>query len=301
MNRLFAAVCFVLFLPPGPAGAAEPRPAPPAAVMGIVPSPVPEEVREYIELQPGEGIFIKGVAPNGPAEEAGLREADIILAIDGVRILSRNGYRRVTAGKKAGDTLTLICLRAGRTMEIPVVLKPREQVLPGGEAPLPRGAGSAPAPPAARRSLAAAPDPSVARRLAYMRRIGTQGMRPLELRPEIVAAIRETRGGIIGELAQTPEKVDPARLTRLMQRLRDLARDANAARPDWMAGKAGEAILQFRDGEGTIVLTGADNLIQIDLLGPDGRTLYRGPLNTASDRRAVPGDLPARFRALQER
>lgn len=300
MNRLFAAVCFALLLS-CPAGAADSRPAPPAAVMGIVPSPVPEEVREHVELQPGEGIFIKGVAPGGPAEKAGLREADIILAIDGARILSRESYRRVTAGKKAGDTLKLTCLRAGRMMEIPVVLKPREQVLPGRNATLPRDANSSPVPLAARRSLAAVPDLANARRLAYMRRIGAQGMRPLELRPEIVAAIREARQAIIDELAQAPEQVDAARLTRLMQRLRDLARDANADRPNWMAGKAGEAILQFRDGEGTIVLTGADNLIQIELLAPDGQTLYRGAFNTADERRAVPGDLSARFRALRQR
>lgn len=299
MNRLIAAACFALLLPCR-AGAVESRPAPPVAVMGIVPAPVPEELRAYVEMQPGEGIFIKGVVPGGPADQAGLKEADIVLAIDGARILSREGYRRITAGKKAGDTLKLTCLRAGRTVEISVVLKPREQVLPGGSAMRSHQAASAPSPLIARRSLAAVFDPANARRQAYMRRIGTQGMRPLELRPEIVAAIRETRGVIIGELAQEPEQVDSTRLTRLMQRLRDLARDANASRPDWMVGKAGEATLQFRDGEGTIVLTGADNRIQIELLGPDGCTLYRGPFNTENDRRAVPANLHARFRALQE-
>lgn len=303
MNHIFATVCVATAMScVVGAESAAPGPVPPAVVMGIVPSPVPEEVREHVELNPTEGIFVKGVAPGSPAEVAGLREADIILAIDGTRILSREEYRKVVAGKKAGDVLLLLCLRAGRTLEFAVMLKPREEVLPGNVAATPNiHADNERLTSASLRKRTRAFNPESARRLAYMKSVGTQGLRPVELSPEIVVAIREARGRIIAELARNPKEVDTARLTRLMQRLRDLARDANTGRQNWMAGKAGEATLQFRDGMGTIVLTGADNLIQIELLGLDGRSIYRGPFNTEEERRIVPGDLSARFRSLQRR
>lgn len=284
-----------------PARADEARPLPPAFVMGIVPSAVPEEVREHVELAREEGIFVKGVAPDSPAERAGLKEADIILSVEGVRILSRGDYRRATVGKKAGDALRLVCLRAGRTMELVVTLKPRAEVLPGIAGAGVAGLQASAAPRVALRSRAATPRPAFSRSEAYMQSLGEQGMRPLEISPEIVSSIREARQDIIDELARDPGEVDTSRLTRLMQRLRDLARDANVTRHNWMAGKAGEAILQFRDEQGIIVLTGADNLVNIELLDESGHPTYSGPFNTEDQRRAAPGDLPARFRALQKR
>lgn len=302
MKLLPVTICAALFLPCFHAAEAEEvRREPPAFVMGIVPSPVPEEVREHVELAECEGIFVKGVAPGSPAERAGLKEADIILSIDHRRILSRGDYRLAVAGKKAGDVLHLNCLRAGRPVEMDVTLKPRAQVLPGSGGMLPTGLKAPGAPQVALRLRAAASPVAASRHEAYMQSLGEQGMRPLELTPEIVSAIREARYGIVDELARDPRDVDTGRLTRLMQKLRDLARDANMNRPNWMAGKAGEAILQFRDSEGTIVLTGADNLVNMELLDERGRSIYRGPFNTEEQRRAVPCDLQARFRAFQKR
>lgn len=302
MNHALATVCLALTLPClHAAGAEEAQRQPPAYVMGIVPSPVPEEVREHVELAPAEGIFVKGVAPGSPAAQAGLKEADIILSVNGVRILSRSDYRRAVAGKKAGDVLHLSCLRAGRRVEAGVTLKPRAEVLPGRARPGAAVLSAAASPRVALRSGAMAPSPVLSRHEAYLNSLGEQGMRPLELSPQIVAAIREARYDIIDELAREPQDVDTARLTHLMQRLRDLARDANVGRRNWMAGKAGEAILQFRDEQGTVVLTGADNLVDIELLDERGVSTYSAPFNTAEQRRAVPGDLPARFRALQKR
>ncbi len=301
MNRVLAMICLALALPCA-VEADEPRPAPPAAVMGIVPSPVPEEVREHVKLGATEGIFVKGVAPGSPAETAGLKEADIVLAIDGKRVLSREGYRDIVAGKRAGDVLKLTCLRAGQRIDFSVTLKPRAQVLSGKPAVMVAGhLVDEPRPASALRSRSVALDPERARRLAYLRSVGTLGIRPALLSPETQAAIHETRGAIIDELAKNTDSIDGKRLTRLMQRLRDLARDATRSRRNWMAGKAGEATLQFRDEEGTIVLTGADNLIQIELLDPEGRSVYNGSFNTEEERRAVPCDLPARFRALERR
>jgi len=52
------------------------------AYLGVLIGPVPEEVREHSDI-PGEGgAFVEKVIKDGPADEAGIKEEDIILEFD---------------------------------------------------------------------------------------------------------------------------------------------------------------------------------------------------------------------------
>ena len=60
------------------------------------------------------GVFIDGVEPGGPAEEAGLQPGDIILSIDGEEITPINTLATMLLNYEPGDTVELNVLRNGQ-------------------------------------------------------------------------------------------------------------------------------------------------------------------------------------------
>jgi S1-C subfamily serine protease len=65
------------------------------------------------------------VLADSPADEAGLREGDIITAIDGVRIDTTQGLDELLTQHDPGDELTLDVLRDGETLELEIELGTR--------------------------------------------------------------------------------------------------------------------------------------------------------------------------------
>jgi serine protease Do len=88
-----------------------------------------------------EGVFVQRVAPGGPAEKAGVKSEDIIVAINGKTV--RNGQElveRVTE-TPVGQNLTLTVLRGGKRQDVTVTIGDLAQIFPdrygsaGDEAP----------------------------------------------------------------------------------------------------------------------------------------------------------------------
>jgi serine protease Do len=77
-----------------------------------------------------EGVFIEQVAPGGPAEKAGMKSGDIIVAVNGKPV--HNGGElidRVTS-TPIGTALTITVLRDGKHQEFHVVVADLAQVFP---------------------------------------------------------------------------------------------------------------------------------------------------------------------------
>ncbi|HVM31482.1 MAG TPA: trypsin-like peptidase domain-containing protein [Candidatus Limnocylindrales bacterium] len=64
----------------------------------------------------------RGIVPGSPAEEAGLREGDIVTAINGRRVDANNTLDEVLAAFQPGDTLVLMVLRDGEALEVTLTL-----------------------------------------------------------------------------------------------------------------------------------------------------------------------------------
>jgi S1-C subfamily serine protease len=72
-----------------------------------------------------QGVLVQGVGENTPAEESGLLQGDVIIAIDGSQIATIESLIAVLAQYQPGDEITLTLLRNGQELEINLVLGAR--------------------------------------------------------------------------------------------------------------------------------------------------------------------------------
>lgn len=61
------------------------------------------------------------IEPNGPAHRAGLREGDILLALNGENIATVDDIHRMLSGVSAGSKITLNVLRGEKRSDVDVV------------------------------------------------------------------------------------------------------------------------------------------------------------------------------------
>jgi len=68
------------------------------------------------------GVVVGEVVPDGPADEAGLQDGDVIVKLDGEEFDSWRDFRVAIGSKKPGDTIELEVFREGETMEYTIEL-----------------------------------------------------------------------------------------------------------------------------------------------------------------------------------
>jgi serine protease Do len=85
-----------------------------------------------------DGVFVLDVAPGGPSEKAGLKEGDIIVAINGKTIHAGDELTGTVTTTPVGDTLNITVLRDGKRDTHKVVVGNMAQIFPdkfGGAEP----------------------------------------------------------------------------------------------------------------------------------------------------------------------
>ncbi len=94
---------------------------------------ITQEVAEQEKLAYTYGVLVRGsedgagVMKDSPAAQAGLKNDDIILEINGIQINKDLSLAEVISEREVGETITLKVARDGKEMEIPVVLAQRPQ------------------------------------------------------------------------------------------------------------------------------------------------------------------------------
>ncbi len=98
--------------------------------------PLPLEVSKYLKLENQSGIVVSDIVEQGPAEKSGLKERDIIVALDGQplpRFKPPHGvvawFEREVFLRDVGATLTLTVLRGGQRLEIKPTLVDEPKLL----------------------------------------------------------------------------------------------------------------------------------------------------------------------------
>ena len=74
------------------------------------------------ELPTTAGAYVADVVKGSPADKAGLKKADIIIAVDGVKIGANNSLATLLGEHKVGDTVSLVVLRDGQEKTVELTL-----------------------------------------------------------------------------------------------------------------------------------------------------------------------------------
>ena len=87
--------------------------------LGAALAPVPPALNDQLDLK-GEGVLIQRVAPGGPADKAGIKRDDILLAVGDKPI--KKYVDLVEASNASGGKMSLKLLRGGKTIIVAVTL-----------------------------------------------------------------------------------------------------------------------------------------------------------------------------------
>jgi serine protease Do len=86
--------------------------------LGVRIQPMTKELAQSFRLKEPDGALIASVDPGSPADKAGLKPGDVVLAFNGTQIDDANKLPRLVAATKPGQSATLRIWRDGKAEEM---------------------------------------------------------------------------------------------------------------------------------------------------------------------------------------
>lgn len=99
------------------------------AWLGVYTQAVDADLAEAFDLKVDRGAIVNEIVEDSPADEAGLREDDIIISLDGDHVRDDDDLVDLVSDREPGDEVELTVVRDGQETEIEVTLgrRPRSQ------------------------------------------------------------------------------------------------------------------------------------------------------------------------------
>jgi serine protease Do len=94
--------------------------------LGVYIQRLTPEAAENLGLSGRQGALVSDVTSGGPAEKAGIRSGDVIVAFDGKEIRDEHELPQTVASTKPGKSVNVRLLREGKEMTIPVTIAEME-------------------------------------------------------------------------------------------------------------------------------------------------------------------------------
>ncbi|MGH6892671.1 MAG: Do family serine endopeptidase, partial [Dongiaceae bacterium] len=92
--------------------------------IGVTGEALSAEIAESLGFDRPGGVVVKELFPGGPADKAGLKPGDVLIAINGRDVLDPQGMAFRLATMPVGDVATVAVVRKGQRLELPVELVP---------------------------------------------------------------------------------------------------------------------------------------------------------------------------------
>jgi serine protease Do len=180
--------------------------------LGVAFQPLTVDLAKQFGVEGKGGALVSSVVSGGPAEKAGVKAGDVIVALDGVTIKEHRDLLRLLLEKNVGASVQLSVVRDRKPLSIPVVTVEKHSNAHAEKAPKqPRGAGA----PAEGRDLGLSLEPLTPERAGRLGYRGKQGALVVNVERGSSADRAElAQGDLIVEadrkLVRTPADVDAA-------------------------------------------------------------------------------------------
>jgi serine protease Do len=93
------------------------------AILGVTIQDVTAELAHEHGINEIEGVYVNGVRPESAAKQAGIKEGDVIISIDEVRIHSSSELQEHISKYRPGETVRVVVRRDGTLKQFDVVLR----------------------------------------------------------------------------------------------------------------------------------------------------------------------------------
>ena len=82
-----------------------------------------KEQGKEVDLGTMEGVYVAKVDEDGSAAEAGIKEGDVIIAVDGKKVVKMSEFQEYLTNKRPGDKVTVTYLRKKQKKTVTITLK----------------------------------------------------------------------------------------------------------------------------------------------------------------------------------
>lgn len=96
------------------------------AMLGISMQEIDGNLQKEKNLKDTKGVFIAEVVKGSPADKAGVKESDVLVSINGVRVNSAPAVQEQISRYRPKDKITVEIFREGKQKELSVVLEGRD-------------------------------------------------------------------------------------------------------------------------------------------------------------------------------
>lgn len=193
--------------------------------LGVSIQPVSEEIAEAVGLENDAGALVTLPEDETPASQAGIRDGDVITAVNGQAVETPRDLSRTIAGFRPGSEVEIGIWRNGEEQTIPVTLGDLASI-DGGGAPAAPGSRSIPTDPSSLPGYGLTLTPSE----------DGEGVVVTDVDPDSEAATRGISAGDVIVAVNGVEVTDQASVEAALQEASEAGRRA--------------ALLQIRSGEG---------------------------------------------------
>jgi Do/DeqQ family serine protease len=95
--------------------------------LGVTISDLPEEIAERLDLAGKNGAFVHNIYIDSPADEAGLRPGDFIVAINGKKVSGQREVVRVVGSFRKGEEASFTVIRFGERVQLTAEIDRRKK------------------------------------------------------------------------------------------------------------------------------------------------------------------------------
>jgi len=243
--------------------APKPMPVEEIAYLGVGGESSSDALLMHLDLE--SGLLLHTVDPASPAGLSGLKEFDIIVAVDDVKLADQNSLRAAISDAKPGDEVTLKLIRRGKAIAQKVTL---------GEAPAIRNI----------QLQAIIPNQAANMNRMLNQQLGNAlgGLGDDTLQEALMDQLEKALGKDGAEFKQFRFNFGGDILDGQEKKM----------------GFRGIGSMRFEDGEGSIEMKMAEGQRELKVRDKEGKLLFEGPYDNDIDKAAVPEEYRERVERL---